>query len=80
MAASAKVQRLLIVILVGLLTAIAVLELTRGSTSSAPAKPIAKSPFDGPTMAPGCGRRTSRSPIKMATASHSPNTAGRSSC
>ena len=53
MAASAKVQRLLIVILVGLLAAIAVLVLTRGGTSSAPAKPIAKSPFDGPTMAPG---------------------------
>ena len=53
MAASARVQRLLIVILVGLLAAIAVLELTRGGTSSAPAKPIAKSPFDGPTMAPG---------------------------
>jgi protein SCO1/2 len=58
MAASAKVERLLIVILVALLAAIAILLLTRGGTSSAPAKPIAKSPFDGPTMAPGLRAKT----------------------
>lgn len=51
MAASPKVQRLLIVVLVGLLAAIAgVLFAQKGSSSPPP--PIAKSSFDGPTMPP----------------------------
>lgn len=52
MAASARVQRLLIIVLVGLLAAIGgVLFAQTGSSSPSPT--IAKSQFDGPTMPPG---------------------------
>ena len=53
MAASPKVQRLLTVVLVGLLAAIAGVLLARRGTSSSASAPIARSPFDGPTMPPG---------------------------
>jgi protein SCO1 len=53
MAASAKLERLLIVVLVGVLAAIAGVLLARSGTSSSAQAPIAKSPFDGPTMPPG---------------------------
>ncbi len=53
MTASAKVQRLLIIVLVGLLAAIGgVLVADKGGSSPAPAA-VTKSPFDGPTMPPG---------------------------
>ena len=57
MAASAKAQRLLTVVLVGLLAAIAVVLLARSGTSRSSPTPIAKSAFDGPTMPPGLRAR-----------------------
>ncbi len=57
MATSARVQRLLTVVLVGLLAAIAGVLLARRGTSSPASTPIAKSPFDGPTMPPGLRAR-----------------------
>jgi protein SCO1 len=53
MAASARVQRLLIIVLIGLVAAIVgVLAADRGGSSPAPAA-LTKSPFDGPTMPSG---------------------------
>jgi cytochrome oxidase Cu insertion factor (SCO1/SenC/PrrC family) len=53
MTASAKVQRLLIIVLVGLLAAIVgVLVADRGGSNPAPAA-VTESPFDGPTMPAG---------------------------
>ena len=53
MAASAKVQRLLTVVLVGLLAAIAGVLLGAAAARRSSPTPIAKSAFDGPTMPPG---------------------------
>jgi protein SCO1/2 len=52
MVATSRVQRVLTVILVALLTAIVVVLLTH-SSSPAPANPAARSEFDGPTLPPG---------------------------
>jgi protein SCO1/2 len=52
MVKSVKLERVLTLVLVALLAAIAVVVLSNQGSSQAPAQPT-KSPFDGPTMPPG---------------------------